>query len=140
MSKSIFFIFGTRAGGRLVSSGHVVTKSKQNGAGGRAPGRLHVVAATAGPRDLIEKLRATGLARAQVALDPWREAPEIWGGAETVLRENGVAMVSGMVGCVGEDYATLESIRLTGGVAPDGTWEENLRNFARRRRWRGGWG
>ena len=48
-------------------------------------------------------------------------------GAETAarLRESGVTIVSGMFGCVGEDYSTLESIRLTGGIAPDGTWEQN---------------
>ena len=38
-------------------------------------------------------------------------------------------MVSGMFGCVGEDYSTLESIRLTGGIAPDATWAENLGNI-----------
>jgi sugar phosphate isomerase/epimerase len=31
-----------------------------------------------------------------------------------------------MFGCVGEDYSTLETIRATGGIAPDATWEKNL--------------
>ena len=39
------------------------------------------------------------------------------------------AVVSGMFGCVGEDYSTLESIRLTGGIAPDATWEQNRKNI-----------
>src|SRR5690242_1762824 len=34
-----------------------------------------------------------------------------------------------MFGCVGEDYSTLESIRRTGGVAPDSTWEQNWKNI-----------
>jgi sugar phosphate isomerase/epimerase len=34
-----------------------------------------------------------------------------------------------MFGCVGEDYATLETIRRTGGLAPDGTWEQNCKNI-----------
>ena len=34
-----------------------------------------------------------------------------------------------MFGCVGEDYSTLETIRLTGGIAPDATWEQNWDNM-----------
>ena len=34
-----------------------------------------------------------------------------------------------MFGCVGEDYSTLETIRATGGIAPDATWEQNLKNL-----------
>jgi len=34
-----------------------------------------------------------------------------------------------MFGCIGEDYSTLESIRLTGGIAPDATWERNRKNI-----------
>jgi sugar phosphate isomerase/epimerase len=35
-------------------------------------------------------------------------------------------IVSGMFGCADEDYSTLDSIRESGGVAPDSTWERNL--------------
>jgi len=80
-------------------------------------------------QDLVEKMQAIGLARVQLALDPLRESPHIWGGAEKLLQENRIAIVSGMLACVGEDYSTLESIRLTGGIAPDHTWNENLQNF-----------
>ena len=31
---------------------------------------------------------------------------------------------------VGEDYTTMETIKVTGGIAPDATWEENRRNIA----------
>ena len=34
-----------------------------------------------------------------------------------------------MFGTIGEDYSTLESIRRTGGVALDATWNENWRNI-----------
>ncbi len=82
-----------------------------------------------GPEDLIQKLRATGISRVQLALDPLRAAPKIWGDTEKLFRENGITIVSGMVGCIGEDYATLDSIRLTGGIAPDATWEQNGKNI-----------
>jgi sugar phosphate isomerase/epimerase len=34
-----------------------------------------------------------------------------------------------MFGCVGEDYSTLDTIRVTGGIAPDTTWEKNWANI-----------
>ena len=83
----------------------------------------------ASPQDLLQKLNATGIRRVQLALDPLRESPKIWGDTEKFFRENNVPVVSGMVGCIGEDYSTLESIRLTGGIAPDATWEQNLKNI-----------
>jgi len=81
------------------------------------------------PQDLIAKLQATGLKRVQLALDPLRAEPAVWGGAPALLKQDGVAIVSGMFGCVGEDYSTLDTIRLTGGIAPDATWEQNWRNI-----------
>jgi sugar phosphate isomerase/epimerase len=67
--------------------------------------------------------------RIQLALDPLRERPDVWGETGAVCREQGIGIVSGMFGCVGEDYTTLESIRRTGGIAPDATWAENLKNI-----------
>jgi L-ribulose-5-phosphate 3-epimerase len=81
------------------------------------------------PSDLLAKLQATGIRRVQLALDPVRETPKIWGATPTLLRQNGITIVSGMFGCVGEDYSTLESIRLTGGIAPDSTWEQNWKQI-----------
>jgi L-ribulose-5-phosphate 3-epimerase len=81
------------------------------------------------PQDLITKLGATGIRRVQLALDPLREDAAVWGETELLFRENGILMVSGMFGCVGEDYSTLDSIRATGGMAPDATWETNRRNI-----------
>jgi len=82
-----------------------------------------------GPEDLVQKIRATGIHRVQLALDPLRESPKIWADTEKLFREHQITIVSGMVGCIGEDYSTLDSIRLTGGIAPDATWEPNLKNI-----------
>jgi len=81
------------------------------------------------PIELLERLRAIGLNRVQLALDPIRDEPGVWGIAPRVLEDNEVSIVSGMFGCVGEDYSTLESIRATGGIAPDATWKKNWDNI-----------
>lgn len=80
-------------------------------------------------QDLLTKLAATGISRVQLALDPLRAAPAKWEGVLERMQAEGVAIVSGMFGCVGEDYSSLESIRLTGGIAPDATWERNCQNL-----------
>ena len=81
------------------------------------------------PIELLERLRAIGLNRVQLALDPMRDEPDVWGVAPRLLEDNDVAIASGMFGCVGEDYSTLETIRATGGIAPDATWERNWQNI-----------
>jgi sugar phosphate isomerase/epimerase len=81
------------------------------------------------PQELVAKLEATGIRRVQLALDPLREAPDVWRNTAELLRQNDITIVSGMFGCVGEDYSTLETIRLTGGIAPDATWEQNWKNI-----------
>ncbi|MCX6930937.1 MAG: sugar phosphate isomerase/epimerase [Verrucomicrobia bacterium] len=83
----------------------------------------------ANPQELIARLQETGIRRVQLALDPLRESPAVWGQAASLLRQNSITIVSGMFGCVGEDYSTLETIRLTGGIAPDATWEQNWTNI-----------
>lgn len=83
----------------------------------------------ASPEDLVKKLQATGVRRVQLALDPLRESPGVWGKTAALFRDHNITIVSGMFGCVGEDYSTLESIRLTGGIAPDTTWEKNWDNI-----------
>lgn len=80
------------------------------------------------PQDLVSQLKQTGINRVQLALDPLRESPAIWDPVVEVFKASGITIVSGMFGCVGEDYSTLDSIRCTGGIAPDGTWEQNLKN------------
>jgi sugar phosphate isomerase/epimerase len=82
------------------------------------------------PDDLVQKLKATGISRVQLELDPLRDAPKVWGDTEKILREAGITVVSGMVRCLGEDYSTLDSIRVTGGIAPDAKWDQNVKNIS----------
>jgi sugar phosphate isomerase/epimerase len=81
------------------------------------------------PADLVAKLESTGIRRVQLALDPLRETPGVWGETASLFRQKGITTVSGMFGCAGEDYSTLETIRMTGGIAPDATWEQNWNNI-----------
>ncbi len=81
------------------------------------------------PQQLIEWLKEIGIARVQLALDPIRTNPEVWGSIGTLCALNGIEIVSGMVTTIGEDYSTMESIRRTGGIVPDATWKENWRNL-----------
>jgi L-ribulose-5-phosphate 3-epimerase len=83
----------------------------------------------ASPADLVAKLESTGIRRVQLALDPLRHSPAVWGETAALFRQKGITTVSGMFGCVGEDYSTLETIRATGGLAPDATWEQNWTNI-----------
>jgi L-ribulose-5-phosphate 3-epimerase len=83
----------------------------------------------ASPQDLITKLQATGIHRVQLALDPLRDTPGVWGATVDLFRKSGLTVASGMFGCVGEDYSTLDAIRVTGGIAPDKTWEQNWANI-----------
>ena len=81
------------------------------------------------PQELAGKLQETGVYRVQLALDPLRDEPAVWGGTEAILKQAGIQIISGMFGCVGEDYSTLDTIRETGGIAPDETWDRNLENI-----------
>jgi sugar phosphate isomerase/epimerase len=77
----------------------------------------------------VDKLLATGIHYVQLALDPLRNAPDVWGPTSAILKQNGISIMSGMFGCVGEDYSSLETIRATGGIAPDTTWDQNWKNI-----------
>ena len=81
------------------------------------------------PEELLGKLDEIGIPRVQIALDPIRENPAVWGKFAELAKGRGVSMVSGMFGTVGEDYTTMESIKRTGGVTPDETWEQNWENI-----------
>ena len=77
------------------------------------------------PAHLAGMLGELGLDAVQLGLNAHRGSE---GGAAVgeTLRAAGVRIVSGMFGAVGEDYSTLETIRVTGGFVPDATWEDNL--------------
>ena len=80
------------------------------------------------PNALADALRAIGIARTQLALDPLR-AGGAWADGVTKLADRGVSVPSGMFASVGEDYTTLDTIRKTGGVVPDATWPHTFENF-----------
>ncbi len=76
--------------------------------------------------ELIEKINQAGLNRIQLHLNPISEKEAGWENAQQKLADAGVVVVSGMLTTLGEDYTTLETIKETGGVYPDSTWEQNL--------------
>lgn len=75
--------------------------------------------------ELAGKVAATGLRSIQIALDPIRTGALSMAELCRHLPQAGLEIRSGMMAMAGEDYGTLESIRLTGGVVPDTTWETN---------------
>jgi sugar phosphate isomerase/epimerase len=81
------------------------------------------------PANLVSQLQDLGLPRAQLDLDPMRENAAVWGGLPAVLADAGIQGVSGMFRTVGEDYTSLETIRHTGGLVPDATWDANWANL-----------
>lgn len=81
------------------------------------------------PEALLAHLQTIGIPSVQIALDPLREQPHIWGEYADLCQNAGISQASGMMVTVGEDYTTMESIKETGGVVPDATWPENLANF-----------
>lgn len=81
------------------------------------------------PQELADQLRTIGIPRVQLALDPLRENPSTWDVTADLFRQAGIRIVSGMFGTLDEDYTSLESIRRTGGLLPDSTWDENWENI-----------
>ena len=57
------------------------------------------------PADLVAKLESKGIRRVQLALDPLRDTSEVWGTTAALFQPQGIRIVSGMLGCVGEDYS-----------------------------------
>jgi sugar phosphate isomerase/epimerase len=81
------------------------------------------------PEALVAHLREIGIPRVQLALDPLRETPETWGKTGELFRAEGIGIVSGMFGTIGEDYSSLDTIKETGGVVPDEHWDANWANI-----------
>ena len=67
-----------------------------------------------------------GVSGVQLALDPIRTGAWDEEGTVEALRAGGIEVLSGMMATKGEDYSTLETIRETGGIAPDAHWAANL--------------
>ncbi len=81
------------------------------------------------PEQLLQSLETIGIRRVQLALDPLRENPNTWGKFAAAAAQRSVTIVSGMFGTVGEDYTTLDTIKASGGVVPDATWDQNWKNI-----------
>jgi hypothetical protein len=64
-------------------------------------------------------LHGLSIPRVQLAKSPMVDSPGVWGKAIDELRSSGIEVASGMLATIGEDYATLDTIRRTGGVVPD---------------------
>lgn len=78
------------------------------------------------PADLAAQVRGCGLTAVQLALDPIRRGEWPLEETRTALSNAGIRILSGMMGTVGEDYSTLETIRATGGLRPMEHWDANL--------------
>lgn len=77
------------------------------------------------PANLVQLIHDTGLDAVQLGLSPVVTDRAVWADTVPRLLESQITLLSGMMMPVGEDYTTLESIRETGGVRPDGTWPAN---------------
>ena len=53
------------------------------------------------------------------------ESKETWEFVKAQVKSGKWKLMSTMVGTIGEDYSTLETIKKTGGIVPDATWEGN---------------
>lgn len=105
--------------------------------------RLAVCSWSLGSRDpdeLAAALERLGIRAVQLAMVPLVDQPDVWAEAIPRLRSSGIAVVSGMLATVGEDYATLASIAATGGVRPDSTWPATLERARRVADLAGRWG
>jgi sugar phosphate isomerase/epimerase len=78
------------------------------------------------PAALVERVRAAGLEHVQLALEPLRSGHWSLQDLERRFAAGGLRPLSGMLGCVGEDYTSLATIKSTGGVRPDRHWAANL--------------
>ncbi len=77
------------------------------------------------PESMLDLCRSCGVSAVQLWLDPirqWQWRPDSVG---SLARVHGLSLVSGMFAPKDEDYSTLETIKATGGVRPDATWEAN---------------
>ena len=87
-------------------------------------------------REVAAEMESAGIKGVHLALGPFiapderhgaAESKETWQYVKSLVASGRWNVMSTMIGMVGEDYTTLESIRKTGGFVPDATWERNKR-------------
>ena len=77
------------------------------------------------PEDLVRACQEVEIPRVQLALNPLIDNAALWGDVGEFLASEGISVISGMFAAAGEDYSTPETIRRTGGIVPDETWNRN---------------
>ena len=91
-------------------------------------------------KEVAAKMDEAGVKGIHLALGPFIAPDERHGAAEGVeawafvkgkVARGEWTVMSTMIGFVGEDYTTLETIRKTGGIVPDRHWEANRRIVTR---------
>lgn len=85
-------------------------------------------------KDVAAQMEKSGVKGIHLALGPFISPDKRHGAAESAetfafvkekVSKGDWVLMSTMIGMVGEDYSTLETIRKTGGIVPDATWEKN---------------
>jgi len=85
-------------------------------------------------KDVAAEMQKADVRGVHLALGPFIQPDERHGSAESagtwqMIKDKAQSgewcVMSTMVGMVGEDYSTLETIRRTGGIVPDANWEAN---------------
>ena len=91
-------------------------------------------------RDVAAKMEQSGVKGIHLALGPFIAPDGRHGAAEGAeagqfvkgkVERGEWKLMSTMIGTVGEDYTTLETIKQTGGIVPDATWEANKKIVTR---------
>ncbi len=91
-------------------------------------------------RDVAAEMDKAGVKGIHLALGPFihadgrhgdAESAETWAFVKAKVKSGDWKLMSTMVGTVGEDYTTLETIKKTGGIVPDATWEANKKIVAK---------
>ena len=87
-------------------------------------------------REVAAEMERAGVKGIHLALGPFiapderhgsAEPPETWEFVKEQVKSGRWNLMATMVGTIGEDYSTLESIRKTGGIVPDANWTGNMR-------------
>ena len=91
-------------------------------------------------KEVAAKMDAAGVKGVHLALGPFiapdgrhgaAEGAEAWAFVKGKVARGEWNVMSTMIGTVGEDYSTLETIRKTGGIVPDQHWEANKKIVTR---------
>ena len=91
-------------------------------------------------KEVAAKMDAAGVKGIHLALGPFiapdgrhgaAEGAEAWAFVKGKVARGEWTVMSTMIGFVGEDYTTLETIRKTGGIVPDQHWEANKKIVTR---------